>query len=233
VNWKASLLGALLVAICGLLVGVAVGGKTTTKVHTVTAPPVTTTLAAQTTSTTASTSTTGSASTTGASTATTTTESGETEASGQQQFLDEYLASQDSEKLSQDASNVSLDSNPSQQQLQGKTYQHAVAFDIDIYGAGTASYQIPSPGFTRLSSKAIGLETTSNAEAYYDLTVYKNNDSSPSSVILYQGSFHGPSAVHSMSFNTQGATDLLFIWTKKSAESTSDVFILANPVLTG
>lgn len=228
-NWKASLLGALLVAISGLAVGAAIGGKTTTKVRTVTAAnsvtPTTPSSQTQTATTTASTPTTASTSSTEESTT-------ETPAEGQQ-FLAEYLAGQNSEKLSSDADSVTLSGEPSKQELQGQTYPQAVVFEINNFGSGnTASFQVPTPGFRRLTAKAVGLETISNAEAFYKLTIYKNDDSSPSSVVLYQSTFHGPSEIHKMDFDLQGATDLLFVWTKNSAESDNqDVFILADPVL--
>lgn len=151
-----------------------------------------------------------------------------------QQFLAEYLAGQDSEKLNGDADSVELDGEPSKQELQGQTYHQAVVFNISNYGSGnTASFQVPSPGFSRLTSKAIGLETVSNAETFYKLTIYKNNDSSPNSVVLYKATFHGPSEAHRMDFDLQGAIDLLFVWTKSSSEPDGqDVFILADPVLT-
>jgi hypothetical protein len=235
VNWKASLFGALLVAISGLLVGVAVGGKTTTRFRTVTetaqaasstpAPPTSSTVPASSTTETSSTGETSSTPTTSTTT--------EPPAEGQQ-YLAEYLAGQNSEKLNGDANGVSLSSEPSKQELQGRTYQQAVVFNISSGDEGnTASFQVPTPGFTRLSSKAVGLETISNAEAFYKLTIYKNDDSSPNSVVLYQASFHGPSEIHKMDFSLQGATDLLFVWTKSSSEPDSqDVFILADPVLT-
>jgi hypothetical protein len=232
VNWKASMLGALLVAICGLAVGVAVGGKTTTKVLrvTTTVHAAATTPAAQIPSSTTTAST---SSTVPVNTTSTSAES-PTESTGQQEFLAEYLAAQNGEKLSSDASDVSLASEPSKQELQGKTYDQAVVFNINVEEGDSASFQVPTPGFSRLTSKAVGLETISNAEAAYKLTVYKNDDSSPDSVVLYQASFHGPSEVHKMDFALQGATDLLFVWTKSSASPSDaqDVFILANPVLT-
>ncbi len=226
-NWKASLLGALLVAICGSAVGVAVGGKTTTAVVTVTS----TTTAAE-----VSTSTDNSSTETDTTTTTSTSDASEAPVEGDhQQYLAEYLDGQDSQKLTNDASYVSLTGEPSKQELQGQTYEQAVVFTIDNTGSGnTASFQVPTPGFTRLSSKAVGLETISNAEAFYKLTVYKNDDSSPNSVVLYQATYHGPSEVHKMDFALQGATDLLFVWTKKAAAEpdNQDVFILADPVLT-
>jgi hypothetical protein len=231
-NWKASLIGALLVAACGAGVGVAVGGKTNTKVVRLTQPTtVTVTVPSPTTtsSTTASTPATSSTSVSSTSTANETAAEG-----GHQQYLAEYLAGQNAEQLAGDATNVSLSSEPTKQELQGQTFQQAVVFDIgNEDGGNSASFQIPTPGFSRLSAKSLGLQTVSNAEAYYKLTVYKNDDSSPSSVVLYQASFHGPSEVHGMNIGLQGATDLLFVWTKTSSEPDGqDVFILANPVLT-
>lgn len=236
-NWKASLLGAVLVVMAGLAVGVAIGGKKTVRTITATVTVVKQVkVPAQTTATTP-TSATSTAATATAPASTTSSTPTSTSASGaQEQFLSDYLSSQGgAETLNHDSSFASLDSNPSQQELQGQTYQHAVAFDLDNSdSATTESYQIPTPGFTRLASNAIGLETTSNAGTSYRLTVYKNDDNSPNSVVLYQATFHGPSSVHKMDFSTQGATDLLFVWTEKIAEpDDQDVFILADPVLTG
>jgi hypothetical protein len=227
VNWKASLFGAVLVAVCGLAVGAAIGGKTKDKTRTVrvTVSSTVTTTSSETTST---------PTTTPTGTGTSTTPAGETTTEPGQQYLAEYLAGQGSEKLDRDASEVSLSNEPTKQELQGQTYQQAVVFNIENDGSSdTASFQLPTPGFSRLSSKAIGLKTISNAETYYKLTVYKNNDSSPNSVVLYKASFHGPSETHQMDFALQGATDILFVWTKSASEPDSqDVFILADPVLT-
>jgi hypothetical protein len=228
-NWKASLFGAVLVAVCGLAVGVAVGGKTKTKTVRVTvSSTVTATNPAPTES--SSTASTTPTDTTG----TDSTSSGETSPEAGQQYLAEYLAGQNSEQLNGDASDVSLSNEPSKQELQGKTYPQAVVFSINNYGSSnTASFQLPTPGFSRLTSRAVGLETISNAETSYQLTVYKNNDSSPNSVVLYRAAFHGPSEIHKMDFGLQGATDILFVWTKSASEPDSqDVFILADPVLT-
>lgn len=227
-NWKASLFGAVLVAVCGLGVGVAVGGKKTTRTVDVTVTStVTTTTSTPASSTSSTTPTTSSTSSTATSPAAETPESG-------QQYLAEYLSGQNSERLSNDASNVSLSNEPTKQELQGQTYQQAVVFNVANDGQGdTATFQLPTPGFTRLTSKAVGLETVSNAEAYYRLTVYKNNDSSPNSVVLYQAAFHGPSEIHKMDFGLQGATDILFVWTKSASEpDNQDTFILADPILT-
>jgi hypothetical protein len=240
VNWKASSLGAVLVAAAGLAVGVAVGGKTKTDTKTVnvtvvkrvqvparTTASTTASTSAQTTVSTATTPTTPSSTTPAAT-------SSDANGSGQEQFLASYLESQGgAETLNRDAQDVSLDGNPSEQELAGRTYQHAVAFDLgDTEANATMSYQIPTPGFTRLASNAVGLDTTSSANSSYRLTVYKNDDSSPTSVILYQATFHGPSSVRKMDFSTEGATDLLFVWTDKGSQvDETSVFILADPVL--
>lgn len=229
-SWRASLLGALLVSLAGLAVGVAIGGKKVTTVHTVTV--VEKVKAPQASATT----TTDAASSTPATTGTTPPPAVANPAN-QEQYLASYLESQGgAETLNHDATSVSLDDKPQQQELGGHTYQHAVAFDIDnsseSEGASSASYQIPTPGFTRLTSEQVGLQTTSNAGTVYRLTVYKNDDSSPKSVILYQATFHGPSTIRRMSFDTQGATDVLFVWTHTNSEPDyQDTFILADPVL--
>jgi hypothetical protein len=234
VSWKASLLGAIFVVAAGLAAGVAIGGKTTTHVLTVTVVQRVKTPSQQRQSTNTaavSTSTTPATSAT-TSTAVTTPRPGVSK----EQYLSSYLESQGgANTLNRDASGASLDGNPSQQELRGQTYQHAVAFDLTVSEQGaTASYQIPTPGFTRMSSTAVGLKTTSSASAAYRLTVYKNDDSSPSSVVLYQTTFHGPSSVRKLDIATEGATDLLFVWTHKSSEPASeDTFIMADPVLTG
>jgi hypothetical protein len=239
-NWKASLLGAVLVVAAGLAVGIAIGGKTATRTVTVTvvrkvkvpAPaPTTTTTAAATTPTTTTTATTPS-NTTGSKT---TSPSGNSD----EEYLTDYLESQGgAEALNHNSENASMDTTPTQRELEGQTYPHAVAFDLNDQGGGdpelTASYQIPTPGFTELTSNAVGLQTSSNASAIYHLAVYKNEDSSPNSIVLYQADFRGPSTVHKMSIATQGATDLLFVWTHKASEpEEGSTFILADPVLTG
>lgn len=241
-NWKASLTGALLVAICGVAAGVAVDGKskTTTRTITVTTPAQTISNAgaAESPATTASSTTAPGAtstSTTSGTTATGTTTASTTAEAPQegQEYLAEYLAGQGAEKLNADASNVDMSSEAGKEELQGQTYQQAVAFTISNgCCASSATFQMPTPGFSRLTSKAIGLETIANAEAFYKLTVYKNNDSSPNSTALYSATFHGPSEIHKMDFALDGATDLVFIWTKESSEPDGqDVFILADPVL--
>lgn len=230
-SWRATLLGAVPVVIAGLAVGVAIGGKTITQVDTVT---VVKKIRVQAPAASAQTPTANAA--TGATTppSETAQTSGAKVAGPQEQFLADYLNSQGgAETLNNNAENASLNSNPSGQELAGQTYQHAVAFDLDSPDEGTiASYQVPTPGFSRLKSNAIGLDTTANANANYRLTVYKNDDSSPNSVILYQASFKGPSTVRKLNVATQGATDLLFVWTHKATEpDDQDTFILADPVL--
>jgi hypothetical protein len=244
VNWKSSLFGAVLVAICGVAVGAAVGKKGASKTHTVTvtqtsSPTVSNASAITTPSTSASTS---SASDTASTASTPSSGTSSTSSSGTspaaeppgegQEYLAEYLAGQEADKLNGDASEVELSSEAGKEELQGQTYQQAVAFNIDRCCESRSTFQIPTPGFTQLASKAVGLETITNAEAFYKLTVYKNNDSSPNSVVLYSATFHGPSEVHKMNFSLQGATDLVFVWTKSSSEpDEQDVFILADPVL--
>jgi hypothetical protein len=155
-----------------------------------------------------------------------------------EEYLTDYLESQGgADALDHNSENASMDTTAAQRELEGQTYPHAVAFDLngqEVDGQLTASYQIPTPGFTKLTSNAVGLQTSSNASTVYHLTVYKNEDSSPNSIVLYQADFRGPSTVHKMSITTQGATDLLFVWTHKSSEpEEGSTFVLADPVLTG
>jgi hypothetical protein len=241
-SWKASLLGAVLVVAAGLAVGVAIGGKTTTRTDTVTVvrkvkvsvpPPTTTTTAVTTTAVTTPTSTT-------ATTPSNTTSSKTASLSGNsdEEYLTDYLESQGgAEALNHNSENAAMDTIPTQRELEGQTYPHAVAFDLNEQGVDgrlTASYQIPTPGFTKLTSNAVGLQTSSNASTIYHLVVYKNEDSSPDSIVLYQADFRGPSTVHKMSIAIQGATDLLFVWTHKAREpEEGSTFVLADPVLTG
>jgi hypothetical protein len=42
--------------------------------------------------------------------------------------------------------------------------------------------------------------------------------------------FTGPYGTHKIDFDTQGATDLLFVWTSRS--SAENTFIMADPVVT-
>jgi hypothetical protein len=236
-SWRAALLGALIVVVAGAVAGAAIGGKTNTRYLTTTVVRTVKVIkaAATNTSTTSTTpggvgaggSTTGSASSGGEKSA---------PAGSQETYLAEYLRSQGGpETLNRNAEDASMLDNADQQQLAGQTYQHAVAFQVDGQSESlSASYQIPTPGFSRLSSTAIGLQTTTNANTSYKLTVYKNNDNSPNSAVLYQASFHGPSTVHKMSFALQGATDVLLVWTHKATEPDSqDTFIIADPVVTG
>jgi hypothetical protein len=237
VSWRANLLGALAVIIAGVLVGVVLGGKTTTKVSTATVVrTVNVEAPASTTAATTATEASGAGSSEPAGATTNTSTVGTSGAGAGEKYLADYLEAQGgASKLNTNAENASMLTNPAEQELAGQTYEHAVAFEI----AGnsqqlSASYQIPTPGFSRLTSAAIGLITTSNAKANYHLAVYKNDDNSPSSVVLYQANFRGPSTVHHMSFAIEGATDLLFVWTHKGVEPESDdVFVLADPVLDG
>lgn len=242
-NWKASLFGAVVVIIAGLAVGVGIGGKTKTKTNVVTVTVIkkTKVLVPASTATTTS-----GATTTGVTTPTTATTSANASGSkasspsgnSNEEYLTDYLESQGgAEALDHNSENASMDTAAAQRELKGQTYSHAVAFDLaDQGGAGalTASYQIPTPDFTELTSNAVGLQTSSNANTIYHLAVYKNEDSSPNSIVLYQANFRGPSTVHKMSIATQGATDLLFVWTHKTSEpEEGSTFVLADPVLTG
>jgi hypothetical protein len=238
-NWRASLFGALVVVAAGLATGIVIGGKTSTRTKTATV--VRTVTVKTPLSTPASTSTT--ASTNSTETTTTGTEASESPSASTsptgnsgEEYLVDYLESQGgAEALNHNSENAGMDTSASQKELAGQTYAHAVAFDLNEQGEGrlTASYQIPTPGFTHLTSSAVGLQTSSNANTTYHLAVYKNEDSSPHSVILYQADFHGPSTVRKMSFAIQGATDILFVWTHKTNEpEAGSTFILAEPVLT-
>lgn len=239
-NWKASLLGAVVVLIAGAATGIVIGGKTTTRTKTVTvtrtdkvASTPTATTNTGTTETTGSTST---AETTGTSTEASTGSS--PSGNSNEEYLVDYLESQGGAgALNHNSEHASMDTTPAQRELAGQTYSHAVAFDLSEQGEDsqklTASYQIPTPGFTELKSNAVGLQTSSNARTTYHLVVYKNEDSSPNSVVLYQADFRGPSTVHKMSIPTQGATDILFVWTHKNLEpEEGSTFVLADPVLT-
>jgi hypothetical protein len=225
--------GALLVAAAGLAVGLAIGGKTTnhartqttTVTHTVT---VTTSLAAKTP--------------TGSTNSTTSTSSsrGPSSAGGgggsAQQYYANYLSTQDT---SNGGSYASLDSSPSTIQLKGQTYSHAVAFDLSPNDSNnnSESYQLAIPVFKHFSASSAGLQTSTPAGNSYKLTIYKNNDN-PGATVLYTDTFTGPSGTHAVGFDTQGATDLLFVWasTAGDASSTSangsDVFVFADPVVT-
>jgi len=236
-NWKSSLLGAVVVMIAGAATGVAIGGKTRTRTRTAT---VVRTVNVTTPAT--STSNTGTTATTGNPGGPSEQSSSSTEAAGSspsgnsnEEYLASYLESQGgAEALNHNSENASMDTEAAKRELKGQTYPHAVAFDLGARAEGqTASYQIPTPGFTQLTSDAVGLQTSSNASTIYHLTVYKNNDNSPHSVVLYQAEFSGPSTVHKMSFAIQGATDILFVWTHKIREPEEEsTFILAEPVLT-
>jgi hypothetical protein len=225
VNWRASLTGAVIVAAAGLATGFAVGGKTTTTTKTRTL-----TLARTVTDTTTTASTTASTSSTVASTKAPTSTTG-----GQQQYYDDYLSAQNGDQLNNNGQNVSLDSNPASLQLKGQSYVHAVAFDLsaDTTHPITERFQLPVPGFKHFSTPLAGLATNNSANANYKLTVYKDNDN-PGATVLYSGSFVGPSGAHPISFDTQGATDLVLDWGQPSSgePESEDQFILADPVVT-
>jgi hypothetical protein len=235
VSWRSSLLGAVVVIAAGAAVGIAVGNKSTTNVRTTTVVrtvKVVTKAAATTPTTTTSTTGAGTTTTTG----TNTTSSSGASGTSSERYLTEYLESVGGiNAINNNARNASMVDNPNQQELGGQVYQHAAAFGISAQGENeSASVQIPTPGFARFSSPAVGLETTANASAVYRLTIYKNDDSSPHSAVLYQDTFQGPSTIRKVSFGLQGATDILFVWTHKAAEPDSgDTFVLADPVLIG
>jgi hypothetical protein len=227
-NWISSIVGALLVAVAGLGVGFAIGGKkttrtvtrTTTVAHTVQmtitakAPPTNVAVAST---------------TTGATSSTTSTTNGSGTPS--REYYATYLASQ---TTGSNASNAGLDDNPQNLELNGQTYPHAVALDLYTDNGSTIeSYQLPIPGFNHFSASVAGLQTSDSAKASYKLTIYKNNDD-PGATVLYSATFTGPSGTHPVSFATQGATDLVLDWanlTNPEADS-EDGFIFANPVVT-
>jgi hypothetical protein len=225
VNWRATVLGAIVVVIAGAATGAAIGGKSETEVRTQTVDQTVT------------------VTTTAKQAPTQETTTGETEGKSEQPkapppqhelFLSEYLQTQGgAEVLDRNAEDVSLSSSAEREELAGQTYQNAVAFTIDGQSEFLkASYQIPTPGFTRFTVPSAGLKTTSNAKAAYQLTIYKNEDSAPSATVLYRASFRGPSTVRKIDFALQGATDVLLVWTHKTPEPESeDTFILAEPVL--
>jgi hypothetical protein len=246
----------LIVAVGGLAVGAIIGGKTTTRVVTITG---TAHLAAQTTprtpttgsaghaagaidhaaSTTAA--TTSASSPAGTGTSTTATSTGSTPAAktltpGEQVYYSAYLGEQNTTQLNANATNVQLDSSPDTRQLDGQTYNDAIAFDLSACcnSAQTELYQLPVPGFSRFTSPRIGLETNASANASYKLTVYANNMNA-GSPILFTGTFNGPSETRPMSFATGGLTDLVFDWTEPSGgEPNNDgaKFIVADPKVT-
>ncbi len=227
-NWKSSMLAAVVVMIAGAATGALVGGKTKTDTVTSTVnSTVTTTIKEK-----------GPEKTTPTENTVSTSEPGPTPGANEV-FLSSYLESLPggTEKLNQNSQNASITLPAPQEELAGKTYPHAIAFGISSQGengrALTASYQLPTPGFSKLTSKAVGLQTSANAAATYHLTVYKNGNNTPNSVVLYQQDYTGPSTIHSMSIETKGATDLLFVWTHKAAEpEEQSTFIMAEPILT-
>ena len=230
-NWKASLAGALVVAAAGLAVGFGVGGKTTDHTSTQTTTvdqtvTVTTTLASASSGSSGNTTTSGSSSSS--------TGSGSGGVTSNQQYYSGYLANQNTS----DGSNASLDGNPSTIELKGQTYSHAIAFDLSPNTSNTnsESFQLPIPGFKHFTASLAGLQTSTDAGESYKLTIYKNNDN-PGATALYSNTFSGPSGTHPISFDTQGATDLLFVWDSTAADANTtlntsdDVFVVADPVV--
>lgn len=223
-NWRASLSAAVIVALAGLAVGVAIGGKTKTTSGGARTITVTKTI----TTTTGS----GGTSTTGSSTST----SGGGGQSASQEYYSDYLTAQSNNNdLNTNGTNASLDSSPTSLVLEGQTYQHAVAFDLspgDSNGQ-LLSMQLPIPGFTHFSASLAGLATDDSARATYKLTIYKNNDN-PGATVLYTATFTGPSGTHPINFDTHGATDIVLDWTQPSSgePDSSDQFIIADPVVT-
>jgi hypothetical protein len=218
-------------------VGIAIGGKKTTNVSTRTITVVHRDVASlpATTSTSTSTSTSGTSTSpagTTATTSSTTTSSGPSSSS--KQYYANYLSTQDTSQLDSNATNAGLDGNASSLELNGQTYPQAVAFDLSTDGQTpqTESYQLPIPGFKHFSASIAGLATNDSAKSSYKLTIYKNNDN-PGATVLYTDTFSGPSGTHAISFDTQGATDLVLDWTEPSSgePDSSDQFILANPVV--
>lgn len=230
-NWKASLLGAVIVAATGLAVGAGIGGKTTTDTKT------TTVTVAQTITTSATTTPAATSPSTTDTTSSTDTTAATTPTPGSQQYYSDYLGKQDQSQLDSLSTNVSLDSSAPTLQLKGQTYPHAVAFDIGnntTYAPTTESYQVPIAGFKHLSSPIVGLNTNASAQSLYKLKVYKDSASNPNATVLYHATFNGPSQTHTMSFDTQGATDLVFVWTEPSTGEPDggDNFIIAEPIVT-
>lgn len=229
-SWRSSLLGAVVVIAAGAAVGALAGGKTSTDVRTTTLVKTVKLIKTVTTSPTTST-----GSTTTAPTASGTTTTSATNSSSER-YLAEYVESVGGiDAINNNTQNASMLDNPNQHELGGQVYQHALAFGLDAQGENqSASVQIPTPGFARFTAPAAGLETTANANAVYRLTIYKNNDSSPHSTVLYQAIFQGPSTIRKLSFPLQGAADILLVWTHKAAEPAyQDTFVLADPVLMG
>jgi hypothetical protein len=224
VNWRASLLGALIVAAAGLAVGVVIGGKRTTETVTVTAARATVTV----TSTATVPETGSSTATTGPSTPPGSTTGGD---GAQQQYLGDYLINQGTTDLNNEASGVSLIDDPSTIQLKGRSYQHAVGFSLNNYSSDN-TFQMPA-GFKHLTSSIIGLGTLSGASTRYRLKIYKDHSDTPNATVLYSQTFHGPSDTHPLDFDTQGATVLVLEWTQTAEEPDSDNdFIMADPVIT-
>jgi hypothetical protein len=234
-NWKASLTGVVVVAIAGLAVGIALGSKKTTRVtvRTVTVAR-TVTLAAKTSTTSSTTSTDTSTTTTSSGTPSGGKPSTGSSGTGSEEYYATYLSSQDTEQLDSEATDASLDDNPSSLELKGQTYQNAIAFDLDNEDSNTLeSYQLPVPGFATFRCAIAGLDTDASHKSMFKLTIYKNNDNAGATV-LYSATFNGPSDTHPITFNTRGATLLVFDWTEPASgePDDGDEFIMANPVVT-
>lgn len=226
-RWMSSIVGALVVVAAGLGAGVAIGGKkvthtltdTTTVAHTV---RLTVTAKAPATPVDVNSTTTH---TTSAS------PSGGIGSGTSQQYYATYLSSQSTGNNETDAG---LDNDPQSAELNGQTYPHALAMDLQPGDLGAESIQLPIPGFKHFSAPTVGLETSDSAKASYKLTIYKNNDG-PGATVLYSATFTGPSGTHAVSFDTQSATDLVLDWTNltKPEPDGEDEFVFANPVVTG
>lgn len=232
-NWKSSLMGAVVVIAAGLGVGVAIGAKKAGRAPTGTTTVARTIRVTVTTTTPATTSTPTATATTGTSTAPPASSKGTTNS---QQYYADYLSIQ---STGNGGNNASLDSSPSTIELKGQTYSHAIAFDLspDNSQTNSESYQLPIPGFKHVSASLAGLQTSTPAGDSYKLTIYKDNDN-PGATVLYNASFAGPSGTHAVSFDTQGATDLLFVWGSTTADANStnsssspDIFVFADPVI--
>jgi hypothetical protein len=228
VSWKSSMLAAVVVIVAGVATGALVGGKTRTNTVTATVNSTVTRTVTEKAPEKA----------TSPEKPVSPPEPGSSPGANEV-FLSAYLEALPggTEKLNQNSQSASITLPAPQEELAGKTYPHAIAFGLSSQGQNggqlTASYQLPTPGFTKLTSKAVGLQTSANSATTYHLTVYKNGNNTPNSTVLYQQDYTGPSTVHSMSIETHGATDLLFVWTHKAAEpEDQSTFIIAEPILT-
>jgi hypothetical protein len=234
VSWRPALIGAIVVIAAGVAVGALIGGNASSPAQTTTV--VRTVKVVDTVTVGTATNATGTNTTTTPANGTTTPASSGAPGSSSERYLSEYVESVGGiDAINNNAQNASMLDNPNQHELGGQVYQHALALGLDAQGENvSAIVQIPTPGFVRFSSPAVGLETTANANASYRLTIYKNNDNSPHSAVLYQAPFQGPSTIRKVSFALQGAADILLVWTHKAAEpDNQDTFVLADPVLSG